>query len=462
MNIGLGMGIRASKGGMRSGLIQWIPCDEAALTATLHEAGAIGVDAVCDSDLLLLGRQGIYLAGAGAFANIYSANLSAMLNPDECSFFVRAKMASAAVWTDGAHHRCVRVAADDVNTLTIRKDNINNSLRWSTFGQSGESAITTTDNSDTDWMQLGFSRSYNHQEFTAWKNGVLKGTKTAVTPFSGAFAPTLCNIGSLDQTPANVWNGWLSDVIITLNGVVAGVSDHSVIASAMQSRTLSSFLLDNLFGAGNWAWWSCTDIDVHDESGQGNHARGALLTPGADGMGDGRTSFSFDGSGDYLQLWSPSLRDAFTPNSFSLSCWIYANSTLWSDTNQRAILTLQADASNRVLLYKRGTGATNVLQFLVVRGGTSTSVDVTMSGTGWHHIALTAGGGSWRAWLDATPQSVLKSLSGTWTGNLAATTTVAGAAQIPAAAVWVGRIAHIRLHNRPLVQAELARLVSAS
>jgi lysophospholipase L1-like esterase len=216
------------------------------------------------------------------------------------------------------------------------------------------------------------------------------------------------------------------------------------------------------------AYWPMDDASgtvALDASGNGRN--GAYRAAGEPLLGQSVTDAQgtrfvaplFDGSNDYLNLYSTSFRDAFNGAEGSVMAWFrVADTAVWADGTTRRVLTLFAASGNEYFLRKETTGT---LPFAFAMGGTVKSLTIpSPASTLWQCVVIT--------W-SKTANQIIVSLNGapvgspltslgTWAGTPAATQTMAGASSTSGAASWSGNIAHVAYWNRPLTANEVATL----
>lgn len=189
---------------------------------------------------------------------------------------------------------------------------------------------------------------------------------------------------------------------------------------------------------------------------------GNTPTLGAAGIGDGRTSASFDG-GDYVSIHTASLAAAFNGVEGTLSAWFQVSAVGdWSDSTERNVVKLTVDASNFVHMKKANTGFPR-FTFQYVAGGTSKVLpfDSPGSPTTFVHVAVT--------WSDAADQvkfyyagvqvgSTLTGL-GTFAGSLGSAGTLIGA-NTTIANFWKGQLAHVAVWTTPLSAAQILSIAT--
>lgn len=424
------------------------PLWQPAANPAVAERSSAGLSGIQDIDNVVLGKKKLYLAGSGMYANIYTAGLAAAFDGAEGGVVIRSKVSAAAVWSDGVTRRAFSIGdALGANQISMRTEGATpNSFWWRRWAGGAVKGISNLAISDTDWMTMGMTWSEAADQLIAYYNGAQQGaTQTGLGTFVGPPDSSRCVIGANDTTPTNVWSGWLGDLILVM-GVVPSPAQMASLHTFLATGGLAEADLDAAFGSGNWLWWPLEDIDVEDLSGQSNHGRSIGGGWGATGIGDGRTARSQYGSGDYINIWSPDLRDSFNPSEGGLLAWIQpAATSVWTDGAVRALVWLRADANNYLGLYKRGGAADDIIEAIYNGAGTVDAVDTAaQTGTAWRCLLMTwsVASDQLRLFINGTLLGTATTL-GTWSGDLSITNTLIGASAAPAAQVWNGQIAHV-------------------
>jgi hypothetical protein len=192
----------------------------------------------------------------------------------------------------------------------------------------------------------------------------------------------------------------------------------------------------------------------------GRNGAYTAVTLGGRGIGDGKSSASFDGSTSYCNVYSAALVAAFNGAEGTLAGWAKVSAAgVWTDGAARLMACFRVDSNNRIQL-QRST-VNGALSFLYAAGGVSLQRDVTsLSLTTWMAICLTwsKSGDAAIAYLNGAQQGATLTGLGTWAGNLASTLTCVGAASTVPAYVWSGPEAHWALWNAALTPTQVARL----
>ncbi len=210
------------------------------------------------------------------------------------------------------------------------------------------------------------------------------------------------------------------------------------------------------------AYWPLSEPSgtvVNDVSGNGRNGVYTAVTLGQPGIGDGRTSASFDGTTSLANVFGASLAAAFSATEGSFGMWIKVSAAaVWADGIIRRFGVLQADANNKILEQK--VAGANTLQPNHVSATVSKSQAITTTSTDWMHVLMTWSTAAdqvchyYNGVLQGTPGTSI----GTWVGAL--TVATIGAGDVTPANVWSGLIAHAALWSTPLSAAQIAQLAS--
>ncbi len=212
------------------------------------------------------------------------------------------------------------------------------------------------------------------------------------------------------------------------------------------------------------AYWPMAELSgttALDASGNARNGAYTGVTLNQAGIGDGRSSASFDATTSYNNVFGASLAAAFNGAEGSLSIWCKVSGAgVWTDGVTRRVMYFLVNSSNRVGIFKPTTS--NEIDCLYVAGGVSLGAGKTsFSSVDWFHAGLT--------WSKAADQMIfyingvaivpVSSGLGVFVGSLSSTQTLLGALNTGATAqVWSGLLAHGALFDRPLSAATVASL----
>jgi hypothetical protein len=212
-----------------------------------------------------------------------------------------------------------------------------------------------------------------------------------------------------------------------------------------------------------WPLWEGAGAVAYDISGNARNGAYTGVDLGQVGIGDGRACPWFDGTGDYVNIYSAAFAADLDGAEGSAMVWPRVNSAgAWIDGATRDVLTLAADGNNYIKLRKSAVNNTAFWEYKA--GGVSKSVSVITSILPYACWVLTwsAAGDEVRAYLNGVQQGTTQTTLGIWAGPLAPTFCTIGAASTVPAAVFHGWEAHAAVWNRALPLAEVASLARAA
>ncbi|MBL8130289.1 MAG: hypothetical protein JNL42_00400 [Anaerolineae bacterium] len=241
----------------------------------------------------------------------------------------------------------------------------------------------------------------------------------------------------------------------------------AVLAAAGARRTYAGKVLSY----SPLAYWKLDELSgsaAADSSGNGyNAAYGGVTLNGATGP-DGKAAPSFDGTNDFINLYSAGYSAAFPWVRGTVMFWFKAASAgVWTDSTLRYLGLYRLNgSSNQIAIYKLTTA--NTIRTIYEATGSGTKFrDVGVSSTGWVHYAFT-----WDADTDAgvpyfngvaaapllTPLSPL-----TGTGGMNSNLNLLGASSVSSPANgWSGAMAHAAVFSTALSAAAVADLAVAA
>lgn len=214
-------------------------------------------------------------------------------------------------------------------------------------------------------------------------------------------------------------------------------------------------------GAQYSEWDDCSVIEVPPMSGyNGNGVAANVPTVNQDAGSKLLKAYSFDGSNDFVNIYSADLNSAFNPDEGTLLVFAkVSDAGVWTDGAQRFIATIGL-SSNEVYLRKSSTGS-NRIDFVYTAGGTVKSIALTsFSPTDFFMLAITwsKSADEMKAYSNGVQTGATQTGLGAWAGNLNSAQCVIGAANTSAANRFSGFIAHPALVNRALSDAEIHRI----
>jgi len=190
----------------------------------------------------------------------------------------------------------------------------------------------------------------------------------------------------------------------------------------------------------------------------------SVVAVSPNGIGDGKNAPYFDGTNDFCNVYSTSLRDAFNGAEGTLLCWAKVSAAgVWTDAALRRVFYFGVDSQNMVRIHKTTTNNQIALGYNANNVGSVVTHNLASPPTGWTALCLTwsrsaGANGQVKAYRDGVQLETTATSLGDWAGQLASTLTVVGAGSTGPANVWSGTLAHVAVWNRALSAAEIASL----
>jgi hypothetical protein len=205
--------------------------------------------------------------------------------------------------------------------------------------------------------------------------------------------------------------------------------------------------------------------NVFDWSTQGNHGTATALTPHHGRGADGKKTAPLFGTGSYIDLYSAGIASDLSFTEFSVAAWCKVlDNSVWSDSTVRRILTIGATATTNVIILEK-TATDNTLRAAYVAASTTDSVSPTVYEsldyhTQWFHFGMTLSviDDELKVYLNGAQTGTTQTTFGSWTGSLASTICVIGAANTSATSPWSGWLQHVAVWNETLSAADFAYL----
>jgi hypothetical protein len=193
--------------------------------------------------------------------------------------------------------------------------------------------------------------------------------------------------------------------------------------------------------------WEASGVVAEDASG--NSRDGAYPSdvsgwPVVTGIGDGNTAPAFDGTNDYVDVYSAGLGGAFDGAEGTVSIWArISDPNVWTDGVARYAFRLYADGANQIDIRKQTTN--NTLRWRYEAGGTAELVELAaLTTTTWMHLAIiwSSSQDKVRAFYNGTQTSTDQTGLGTWAGSLDSNVSIVGAGSKTPNNAWAGLLAH--------------------
>lgn len=181
-------------------------------------------------------------------------------------------------------------------------------------------------------------------------------------------------------------------------------------------------------------------------------------TPGTDLTNNLLRAYYFDGSGDFLNLFTPQFNSAFNPVKGTVLAFIQPDTGTWTDGTLRRVFYAGVDAANNLSIYQNTVD--NTLQATLTFGG----VQKTIIATGQSFTSMALVGITWNKETDTFSFYLNDTLVGTATGlgtfvgNFASTLVTIGAGSTAGINSWKGLITHFYWGDRDWALAEFQEL----
>ena len=184
------------------------------------------------------------------------------------------------------------------------------------------------------------------------------------------------------------------------------------------------------------------------------------------GIGDGNDAPYFDGTNDYVNIYSATFNTAFNGAEGSLSMWLRVGAAgVWTDATDRRFLSLRVDGNNYIIMQRVGANNNRVTTTYNAGAVGKTITHDGLSSTDWMHWAATwskssGATGEVKFYYNGSQVGATLDNLGVWAGNLSNTLTTIGAASTIPSAVWSGYAAHVAIWNTPLTAVQIANLAT--
>lgn len=222
----------------------------------------------------------------------------------------------------------------------------------------------------------------------------------------------------------------------------------------------------SIFGNDLLAYWPMQEASgTNADNAEGTAARDGTYTGVtlADlTLANGDVAPLWDGTNDYCDVYSDSLRDAFDGDEGTLAIFAQVeNASVLTDGANRRAANLTADASNRIRLGRQS--GDNQIRFEYSAGGTSEIRVITPGDTDLMHLGITwsasaGASGEVKFWYKGSQSGTTQTGLGTWAGTLASSGTLIGADTATPGNPWQGWLAHCVVATRAATADEMTAL----
>ena len=206
-------------------------------------------------------------------------------------------------------------------------------------------------------------------------------------------------------------------VVISIIGLIStivlvstkGSRDKARLAKVKQFSSQVNHAL-GAYAVGIWRFEEGEGIDIHDESGYGNHGtfHGNPTPVFPDGVYSGTTALQFDGVDDYVEIAddeSLNITDEIT-----IEAWIYPISyeNCPSGHNPRIYHSYFGGTSELQIILDEG----NKFIWGTAKGSAGVGASVRPSLDTWTHITVTRSGSTYRIYYNGIQQSTVPTIPG--------------------------------------------------
>lgn len=215
-----------------------------------------------------------------------------------------------------------------------------------------------------------------------------------------------------------------------------------------------------------WPLWEVSGTTA--DNYEGTVARDATYSsdvagwPVGSGVGDGYTAPFFDGSNDYVNIYTSSLNTALSGTEGTLLVWfkVYAAS-VWTDTKAAKAVHIYDDSNNDIYIEK--AGGANRLTFRYRAAGTSSAADITsQSFTDFRPLVISwsAAGDAMKMYINGAQVGTTQTGLGAWSGTgLSSTETNIGAYDASTER-FHGWLAHVAIWTKALSDSQILSLAT--
>lgn len=235
-----------------------------------------------------------------------------------------------------------------------------------------------------------------------------------------------------------------------------------------------SSLVNDIFGNNLIAHWPLNESSgtvAADASGNfriGTYSTGVQL--GVEGIEDGDTASSFNGTDSYINIYSSSLSNAFNSQEGTIIAWLKPHEDIWSNHIRYSVAFILGNNNNNIEFlmakslpedlsnndYKLEAYYTTILEV----GGNSIGIQQTNS---WFQLALSWSISNHRCHMYLNGSLIPDNtyFSGVWQGSLMTEYCYIGFTSGTPDYNWLGSIAHVSVVNREATASEILTLFNS-
>jgi hypothetical protein len=213
-----------------------------------------------------------------------------------------------------------------------------------------------------------------------------------------------------------------------------------------------------------WPLWETSGLVANCLVNSAQNGTYTGVTLGQPGIGDGNTAPFFDGTNDFVSIFSAAFNLAFNGSEGTYAGWFkVANAGVWTDGTTRYTFVLLQDVTDRIYGSRIG-GINNQINHIYAAGGVTKTRGVAgLSFINWMHWAITwsAAADEMKTYLNGIQQGATLNGLGVWAGGpLDPTQTLIGARTNAPATLWHGYAAHNAVWATALPQPTILSLAT--
>lgn len=203
--------------------------------------------------------------------------------------------------------------------------------------------------------------------------------------------------------------------------------------------------------SGYWPLDETGGTSAGDASGAGMAGTFTGATLNGTTFTGGSAAPTFDGVNDMVTLPAAMLGGALSWTEGTVMLWLKMGAGEWANGTQRVAFVL-SKVDGSLIIWK---SAANTLTAQMTRGGSTESIDVTISDTGWIFTAVSWNSSGFRFRVNSTVDTA--NIGGAWGRNLLSARIGSGVGMM----YWYGALAHTAVIDRWLSAQDLDALAAA-
>ena len=194
----------------------------------------------------------------------------------------------------------------------------------------------------------------------------------------------------------------------------------------------------------------------------GTYARNVTTMGTGTGIGDGGTAPDFDGTNDFVDIFSVTLNSVFNGAEGTINIWAKVSGAgVWTDSTNRTFVRIgSSNTTNYMRILKTTTNSQ--IQFIRKANNVNEVVNGTSSNTGWLSWSLTwsVGADQVIAYIGGAPVGSPVTSLNAYSGALLNTITCIGSNNTTPNLAWDGYLAHAAVFGSALNSTQIADLAT--